>query len=201
MVGAGQPQRRVAQHAMVAGQRILHHAVHGMAHVQLAGDVGRGHDDRKRLFIRISVRGKAAVFLPLLIEPALDLLRAEHLVHFDFLFRLHRDCSFLFHFVFPCLRETTVARADRLPKRICIPLSGIKKVPASKGRRDSVVPPYFAAHAASKLYRADPCKVTFLHPTALGSDLLRLHPQAVLQPMNRSLFGASARTPLLRRDI
>ena len=41
VVGAGHPQRVVALHPVPADQQVLHHVVHGVPHVQGAGDVGQ----------------------------------------------------------------------------------------------------------------------------------------------------------------
>ena len=43
VIGAGHPQRVVAEHPMPANQQILHDVVHGVPHVQRAGDVGQRH--------------------------------------------------------------------------------------------------------------------------------------------------------------
>ena len=43
VVGAGHPQRVVALHPVPADQQVLHHVVHGVPHVQGAGDVGQRH--------------------------------------------------------------------------------------------------------------------------------------------------------------
>ena len=45
-----------------------------MAHVQLAGDVRRRHDDGKGLFVRVGLGLEAVVVHPHLIDAALDLL-------------------------------------------------------------------------------------------------------------------------------
>ena len=79
MVRAGDPQGGVALHPLKADQDVLEGAVHGVAHVELAGDVGGRHDDGEGLFLRVPVAGKAAVFLPHLIDAALHLLGLVYL--------------------------------------------------------------------------------------------------------------------------
>ena len=74
VVGAGEPQGGVALHALKARQDVLQRRVHCMAHVQLAGDVRRRHDDGKRLFVRVGLGLEAVVVHPHLIDAALDLL-------------------------------------------------------------------------------------------------------------------------------
>ena len=74
MVSAGEPQGGVALHALKARQDVLQRRVHCMAHVQLAGDVRRRHDDGKRLFVRVGLGLEAVVVHPHLIDAALDLL-------------------------------------------------------------------------------------------------------------------------------
>ena len=49
VVHAGQPERRIAQHAMPAHQRVLDRERDRVAQMQCAGHVGRRHDDRERL--------------------------------------------------------------------------------------------------------------------------------------------------------
>ena len=95
VVRAGQPQGGVALHAVVTNRRILQKAVHGMAHMQLAGDVGRRHDDGKGLFALHAVRHERAAVLPHFVELILDLLRIVHLFHGEFLILRHVLPSFL----------------------------------------------------------------------------------------------------------
>ena len=95
VVGAGQPQGGVALHAVVTDRRILQKAVHGMAHMQLAGDIGRRHHDGKGLFALRPVRRERAAFLPHFVELILDLLRIVHLFHGEFLILRHVLPSFL----------------------------------------------------------------------------------------------------------
>ncbi len=64
MVGAGQPQRVVAAHAVPARQRVHDRLVERMPHVQRAGDVGRRQLDRERGPRRVQARGAEAVALP-----------------------------------------------------------------------------------------------------------------------------------------
>ena len=74
VVGAGDPQRGVALHPLEADEDVLHGAVHGVAHVELAGDVGRRHHDGKGLLVRVPAALKAAVSLPHPVDAAFDLL-------------------------------------------------------------------------------------------------------------------------------
>ena len=74
VVSAGEPQGGVALHALKARQDVLQRRVHCMAHVQLAGDVRRRHDDGKGLFVRVGLGLEAVVVHPHLIDAALDLL-------------------------------------------------------------------------------------------------------------------------------
>ena len=48
-----------------------HHLLpfHGVAHVELAGDVRGRHDDGEGLLVRVTVTAEAAAFFPLLINP------------------------------------------------------------------------------------------------------------------------------------
>ena len=56
MVGARQPQRVEALHAVVARQRVHDRLVERMAHVQRAGDVGRRQLDAERRLGRVQRR-------------------------------------------------------------------------------------------------------------------------------------------------
>ena len=65
VVGAGNPGRVVAQHAVVAGQAIHDGLVERMAHVQGAGDVRRRQLDAEGRFSRIEGGAKVTALLPL----------------------------------------------------------------------------------------------------------------------------------------
>ena len=54
-----------------------HHLLpfHGVAHVELTGDVGGRHDDGIRRFLRVRLRVEAVVFRPQIIDGVLDQLR------------------------------------------------------------------------------------------------------------------------------
>ena len=82
VVRAGQPEGGVTLHAVIADGRILQEAVHRVAHMQLAGDVGRGHDDGEGLFAFHPVRHKRAALLPHLVELIFNGLGVVHLFHF-----------------------------------------------------------------------------------------------------------------------
>ena len=73
VVGAGHPQGGIALHPLEADQDVLEGAVHGVAHVELAGDVGGRHDDGEGALVRVAAALKAAVLLPHLIDAALHL--------------------------------------------------------------------------------------------------------------------------------
>ena len=75
MVGAGHPQRGIALHPLVAGQDVLPGLIHGVAHVQLAGDVRRRHDDGKRLFAAVDLGMEIPLVAPVLIDAILGALR------------------------------------------------------------------------------------------------------------------------------
>ena len=69
MVGAGDPQSGVALHPLEADEDVLEGGVHGVAHVELAGDVGRGHDDGEGLLVGVTVTAETAVRFPLFVNP------------------------------------------------------------------------------------------------------------------------------------
>ena len=78
----GQPQRGIALHALIAGKDILQRAVQGMAHVELAGDVGRRHDDGERLFLLIPDAPEEAALFPEVIDLRLHGMRIVHFRQF-----------------------------------------------------------------------------------------------------------------------
>ena len=55
-----EPEGGIALHPLEAGEDILQGGVQGVAHVQLAGDVGRRHDDGEGLLLRVSHGVEAA---------------------------------------------------------------------------------------------------------------------------------------------
>ncbi len=64
MVGAGQPERVVAAHAMIAGQDILQGVVQGMADMQNTGDIGRRNNDGEPGFAILHRGLEAVLFCP-----------------------------------------------------------------------------------------------------------------------------------------
>ena len=83
MIGAGQPQRGIALHAMIARGHVLQHRVQRVAHVQLTGYVWRRHHYRKRLLALNAMGDEVAVFLPFAVEFILHLLGIPGLGHFS----------------------------------------------------------------------------------------------------------------------
>ena len=71
MVGARHPQSGIALHALVAGQDILPGFVHGVAHVQLAGNIRRRHYDGERLFAAVDLGVEIALIAPFLVNSIL----------------------------------------------------------------------------------------------------------------------------------
>ena len=75
MVNAGHPQGVVALHPLEPDQGILQGGVHGVTHVQLAGDVGWRHDDGEGLFALVGLGMEVAPILPHPIDSLFGLLR------------------------------------------------------------------------------------------------------------------------------
>ena len=63
MIRTGQPQRFISAHALVADENILHGFVKGMAHVELAGDVGRWNNYAVRGLIGVWLRVEITLYL------------------------------------------------------------------------------------------------------------------------------------------
>ena len=117
VVAAGQPQRLVALHPLEAGQNILQRAVQRVSHVELAGDVGRRHDDGKGLLIGIRLRLEAVAVHPQLVNAGFHVPRVVDLGQF-------------FHICTPYL----VFGKTKSPLRFAS---------AKQGEHTSVVPPVF----------------------------------------------------------
>ena len=73
VVGAGHPQGGIALHPLGADQDILHGVVHGVAHVQLAGDVRRGHNDGVGFLVGVGLRVEVAAVQPELVDAVFHL--------------------------------------------------------------------------------------------------------------------------------
>ena len=84
VVHAGNPEGGVALHPLEAGEDVLEGAVHGVAHVELARDVGGRHDDGEGLLLGLRVAPEAVPLLPHLINAPLHLLGLVHLWQFSF---------------------------------------------------------------------------------------------------------------------
>ena len=89
VVNAGQPQGGVSLHTLIAGQNVLKRGVKGVAHVELAGDIGRRHHDGEGLFIRIDLSLEVAALHP-------------HIINFLFHSLWFIDFRKFFHFHFSC---------------------------------------------------------------------------------------------------
>ena len=96
MVGARQPQGRIALHTVIAHRSVLHSAVHGMTHVQLSRNVGRRHHDGEGLLAILTLGNERAALLPCLINIILNGLRIEFCFHIRARhFRFHAFLSFI----------------------------------------------------------------------------------------------------------
>ena len=85
VVRARHPEGRVALHAVVADEHILRHLIQRVAHVELAGDVRRRHDDGEGLLFRVDDRLEGPGRLPLFVDARFHILRRKYLVHLEFL--------------------------------------------------------------------------------------------------------------------
>ena len=84
MVRAGEVQGFIALHPLIADQHVLEGVVHGVAHVELSGDVGGRHDDGEGLFVRVRLGVKTARVHPRLVDFPLYLLGLIGLWQFFF---------------------------------------------------------------------------------------------------------------------
>ena len=85
------PERIVALHTAPANENILQRIVHGVSHVELPRHIGRRNDDAVRRLLRLCLRMKEPVFLPIRIPFLFKRLRIIHLRHILFLLR-HLHC-------------------------------------------------------------------------------------------------------------
>ena len=174
VVGAGHPQGGIALHPLEADQDVLEGAVHGVAHVELAGDVGGRHDDGEGAFVRVAVALKAAVLLPHLIDAAL------HLPGFIDL------RQFLFH-----LLHSFSGQSKKGPPQAC----------CSGRTRKSAVPPEFprVSRGRSCLANGRTRRALLYSGPELRDDL----PCAAGGPCTKPapLCTARAGTPSLRRCV
>lgn len=88
MVRARQPKGFIAAHALIADEHVLQGLVQGVAHMELAGDVGRGDDDGIGRFIRIGRSVKIAGLFPAVVERLLHgavVVGLGHVLHGEYL--------------------------------------------------------------------------------------------------------------------
>ena len=83
VIGARLPQHVAALHAPIAAQHVLQRVVERVAHVQVAGDVGRRDHDAERFGAGAfrSPGAEGALALPKFADPALDRGEVERFVH------------------------------------------------------------------------------------------------------------------------
>ena len=70
-----QPKHFEALHPRASGENVLDAVIQNVAEGEHAGDVGRRHDDRERLLLRIRVRPEVVIVDPTLIPFRLNRLR------------------------------------------------------------------------------------------------------------------------------
>ena len=128
MVSSGQPQRRVALHPVIADRRVLQNAVHGMAHMELSGNIGRRHDNREGFLSLFAVSDKSVRLFPCFVKICFDRLRVKagfHVGAGHFLFHLlylllyanssdpdGRSCNLL---KVPVKKQSTIRRSSLRP--------------------------------------------------------------------------------------
>ena len=85
MISAGLPEHVLAVHAPVAAQDVLQCVVERMAHMQVAGNVGRRNDDAERLRILSCSRAERARLFPERADASLHVRGLKCLVHHFYL--------------------------------------------------------------------------------------------------------------------
>ena len=81
VVGAGLPERGLAEHPVVARERVHQRVLKGVAHMQAAGDVRRRQHDAVGVARGIVIGREIAALLPYGIPAGLDGMGVEGLVH------------------------------------------------------------------------------------------------------------------------
>jgi hypothetical protein len=83
MVGAGLPENVAAVHPLIAAKNVLQRGVEGVAHVEIAGHIGRRDDDTKRLRSGAigTPRAERSGFLPKRGNADLDRFGVKRFVH------------------------------------------------------------------------------------------------------------------------
>ncbi len=79
VIHAGEIQRFIPLHPLEADQRVLKGIIHGMANVQLAGNIGWRHHNGKGLLAAVRLGVEVTTLLPHIVNLALDLLRLINL--------------------------------------------------------------------------------------------------------------------------
>ena len=72
MICARHPQRGIALHPLKPNDGVLHHIIQRMAHMQLPGNIRRGHHNGKGFFTLIHLGMKISFFHPLPVQPFLN---------------------------------------------------------------------------------------------------------------------------------
>ena len=94
---AGDPESGIALHPLEADQNILEGAVHGVTHVELAGDIGGRHDDGE---------GLLPFYLALGFEPQGEEQEQNGIRYTPMKYVINRDKILILHNITPkCLRS------------------------------------------------------------------------------------------------
>ena len=72
VVGAGQPERFIAAHSLVADEYILQCLIKRMPDMKLPRDIGWGNDDAVWFFVGVGLGMKISLCLPVCIDPILN---------------------------------------------------------------------------------------------------------------------------------
>ena len=75
VVRARHPQGGIALHPLGADEDVLHGVIHGVAHVELAGDVRRGHHDGVGFLVGVGLGVEVAAIQPELVDAVFHLAR------------------------------------------------------------------------------------------------------------------------------
>ena len=118
VVGAGEPERLIAAHALEADDDVLYGLVESVTHVELPRDVGGRHHYGERLFVVVGMSLEIFALEPEVVDPLLErgIVSLFHLVHLNLSFILPFS-----RFLSSCFRPRRSLRRHMPPSSPLLP--------------------------------------------------------------------------------
>ncbi len=118
VIDAGEPERGIALHPLVARENVLQRCVKGVPHVQLPRDIRGRHHDGEGLLLRIDLALEPAALHPEIVDLLLDLLGFIHFRKFFHAVLLYPHLiSFSFSPVFSARKAPKAAGSPSVKQR------------------------------------------------------------------------------------